>query len=101
MTTADIKSFRVNNEEIEVVDKFVYLGSMIEKNGDCGIEIRRRTTLGKVAMIGLDKIWKSRDISKSMKTKLIKTMIFPVALYGSETWTMHKKDRGQINVFEF
>ena len=100
LTTGPIRDVRINNEPIEVVDTFSFLGSMISNTGYCEQEIRRRIALGKSAMKKLDKIWKDRGISKETKKKLVKVLVFPVAMYGSETWTIRKADRKRIDSFE-
>jgi hypothetical protein len=100
MTTANWRSFEVDGEEIEVVTSFCFLGAMIENEGGCEKEIRRRITLGKVAMIGLDKIWKDKSISLMTKTRIVKAMVFPVVLYGCETWTKTKIMERRIEACE-
>ena len=90
MTTAEWDTFEMDGEEIEVVTSFSFLGSMVEKEGRCDKEVRRRISMGKAAMQGMDKIWRDRHVSLQTKTRLVKAMIFPIVLYGSETWTKTK-----------
>jgi hypothetical protein len=101
MATAQINSFKVDNEDIEVVKSFNFLGSTIEQEGDCRMEIGRRMSMGRAAMTGLSKIWKDRDISVATKSRLVKALVFPVMLYGCESWTTRKKERDRINAFEY
>ena len=100
MANKDLETFTLDNEQYEVVDSFVLLGSAINKEGDCSSEIKRRIALGRVAMSGLDRTWKDNHLSTATKVRLVKAMVFPVTLYGCETWTMHKRDRNSINSFE-
>jgi hypothetical protein len=85
---------------IDVVDNFVYLGSLISNNGGSELEIRRRITLAKSAMSQLTKIWKNRAITTAVKIRLVKSLVFSVCLYGVETWTMKAADRRRIDAFE-
>jgi exonuclease III len=100
LSSKPIDSFSANNENIEVVKNFVMLGSVIEEDGDCREEVARRVNLGRAAMGGLSKIWKDKDISTSTKTKLVKALIFPIATYGAESWTLRQADRKKISAFE-
>jgi hypothetical protein len=100
MTTAEWETFEIDGEEIEVVTSFSFLGSVIEKEGRCETEVRRRITLGKVAMQGMEKIWRDRHVSMETKTGLVKSMIFPIVLYGSETWTKTKAIADKIDACE-
>ena len=77
---------------METVTDFIFLGSKIAVDGDCSHEIKRRLLLGRKAMIKLDSILKSRDITLSMKVCLVKAMVFPVVMYGCESWTMKKAE---------
>jgi hypothetical protein len=85
MSTTKLQSFKMGNEELEVVSSFTFLGSMIEENGDCKADIKRRLTLDREAALGLDKIWKGKDVSKETKARLMEALVFPVAMYGAET----------------
>src|SRR6218665_368052 len=87
VTTESWRSFEVDGEEIEVIADFSFLGALVECKGRCEKEIRRRITLGKVAVQGLEKIWKDKHVSLQTKTRIVNAMIFPVILYGCETWT--------------
>jgi hypothetical protein len=100
LTTTNIQKFMIQNEEVEVVKSFGFLGSTIEDEGECQMEIKRRITLGRVAMTGLQRIWKDRGISADTKKRLVKTLVHPIMTYGCETWTMKKKDRDRVNAFE-
>ena len=79
---------------------FIFLGSKITADGDCSHEIKRRLLLGRKVMTNLDSILKSRDITLPTKVRLIKAMVFPVVMYGCESWTMKKAERGRIDAFE-
>ena len=79
---------------------FIFLGSKITENGDCSHEIKRRLLLGRKGMTNLDSILKSRDITLPTKVHLVKAMIFPVVMYGCESWTVKKAERRKIDAFE-
>ena len=81
-------------------DKFIFLGSKITADGDCSHEIKRRLLLGRKAVTNLDSILKSRDITLPTKICLVKTMVFPVVIYGCESWTIKKADCQRIDAFE-
>ena len=100
MTTEELHNFKVDNEEIEVVQDFLFLGSIIKQHGDCNEEIRRRLRLGRAAVRELDKILKDKDVSLGTKIKIIQTMVFPIAMYGCESWMVKKADRKKIDSFE-
>ena len=100
MTTANWVSFEIDGEEIEVVKSFTFLGSLIEKEGKCDPEIKRRIAIGKTAMIGLEKIWKDKHVSLDTKKRLVRALIFPTILYGCETWTKTKNMEKKINACE-
>ena len=82
------------------VADFIFGGSKITVDGDCSHEIRRHLLLGRKVMINLDSILKSRDITLPTKVRLIKAMVFPVVMYGCESWTIKKAERGRIDAFE-
>ena len=84
----------------ETVADFIFLGSKITANGDCGHEIKRLLLLGRKAMGNLDSILQSRDILLSTKVCLVKAMVFPVVMYGCESWTVKKAERRRIDAFE-
>ena len=85
---------------METVADFIFLGSKITANGDCSHEIKRCLLLGRKAMINLDRILKSRDITLPTKVCLVKGMVFPVVMYGCESWTVKKAERRRIDAFE-
>ena len=100
MTTGDIGEVTVDGKDIEVVTKFVFLGALITKDGLCEKEVRRRIAMGKAAMGGLTSIWKDRGVTMETKVKLVKVLVFPIVLYGAETWTLRKHERRKIDAFE-
>ena len=83
-----ITSWQIDGETMETVTDFIFLGSKITADGDCSHEIKRCLLLGRKAMINLDSILKSRDITLPTKVHLVKAMVFPVVMYGCESWTM-------------
>ena len=89
-----------NGEKVEIVADFIFLGSKITADGDCSHEIKRRLLLGRKAMSNLDSILKSRDITLSTKVCLVKAMVFPVVMYGCESWTVKKAEHQRIDAFE-
>jgi len=101
MSTRKTDPINIDGEEIDVVSSFQFLGSVITDNGECKEEIRRRLILGRTAMAELDKIWKDRNITRKTKVNLVKALVFPVAMYGCETWTMKVTDRKKIQSFEY
>ena len=100
MTTGDIGEVTVDGKDIEVVMKLVFLGALITKDGLCEKEVRRRIAMGKAAMGGLTSIWNDRGVTLETKVKLVKVLVFPIVLYGAETWTMRKHERRKIDAFE-
>ena len=100
MSTTKIDSFVLNNVELEVVRSIVFLGSTIEEDGDCKEEIKRRLALGRASMGGLDKIWKDTNITKESKIRLVNALVFPVALYGCESWTIRKSEWKKVDAFK-
>ena len=100
MTTGDIGAVTVDWKDIEVVTKFVFLGALITEDGLCEKEVRRRIAMGKAATGGLTSIWKDRGVTLETKVKLVKVLVFPIVLYGAETWTMRKHERRKIDAFE-
>ena len=100
MTTGDIGEVAVDGKTVEVVTKFLFLGALITKGGLCDKEIRRRIAMGKAVMGGLTTVWKDRGITLQTKVKLVMALVFPIVLYGSETWTMRKTERKKIDAFE-
>ena len=87
-------------ETVETVSDFIFLGSKITADGDCSHEIKRRLLLGRKVMTNLNTIFKSRDISFPAKFHLVKAMVFPVVMYGCESWTVKKAERRRIDAFE-
>ena len=85
---------------MEIVTDFIFLGSKITADGDCSHEIKRRLLLGRKAMINLDSILKSRDVTLLTKVCLVKAMVFPVVMYGYESWTIEKAEHQRIDAFE-
>ena len=92
MATSPITSWQIDGETMEAVRDFIFLGSKITADGDCSHEIKRHLLLGRKAMISVDSILKSRDITLSTKVCLVKTIIFPVVMYGCESWTIKKAE---------
>ena len=86
---------------METVTDFIFLGSKITVDGDCSHEIKRRLLLGRKAMTNLDSILKSRDVTLPTKVHLVKAMVFPVVMYGCETWTIEKAELGRIDALLF
>ena len=86
--------------KLETVSHFIFLGSKITADGDCSHEIKRRLLLGRKVMTNLDSIFKSRDITLPTKVRLVKTTVFPVVIYGCESWTVKKAERWRIDAFE-
>ena len=95
-----ITSGQIGWETMETVTDFIFLGSKITADGDCTHEIKRRSLLGRKAMTNLDNIFKSRDITLLTKVCLVKGMIFPVVMYGCESWTIKKAEHQRIDAFE-
>ena len=85
---------------METVRDFTFLGSKITADGDCSHEIKRRLLLGRKVMTNLDSIFKSRDIALLTKVRLVKAMVFPVVMYGCESWTAKKAEHQRIGAFE-
>ena len=87
MASSPITSWQIDRETMETVTDFIFLGSKITENGDCSYEIKRRSLLGGKAMTNLDNVLKSRDVTLPTKVHLVKAMVFPVVMYGCESWT--------------
>ena len=100
MASSPISSWKIDGETMEIVRDFSFLGSKITADGDCSHEIKRRLLLGRNAMTNLDSILKSRDITWPTKVCLVKAMVFPVVMYGCESWTIKKAERRRIDAFE-
>ena len=101
-TTKSMASGPITSCEIdgETVSDFIFLGSKITADGDCSREIKRCLLLGRKAMTNLDSILKSRDITLPAKVRLVKAMVFPVVMYGCESWTVKKAEHRKIDAFE-
>ena len=100
MASSPITSWQVDGETMETVRDFILMGSKITADGDCSHEIKRCLLLGRKAMTNLDSILKSRDITLPTKVHLVKTMVFPVVMYGCESWTVKKAERRRTDAFE-
>src|SRR5574337_1251553 len=100
MASGPITSWQIDGEKMETVTDFVFLGSKITADGDCIHENKRCLLLGRKAMTNLDSILKSRDITLPIKVHLLKAMVFPVVMYGCESWTKKKAEHRRIDVFE-
>ena len=100
MASSSIISWQIGVETIEPVRYFIFLGSKITADGDCSYEMKRRVLLGRKAMTNLDGILKSRDTTLPTKVHLVKAMVFPVVMYGCESWTIKKAECQRINAFE-
>ena len=100
MASGPITSWQIDGETVETVADFVFLGSKITADGECSHEIKRCLLLGRKVMTNLDSILKSRDITLSTKVRLVKTMVFPVVMYGCESWTITKAEHRRIDAFE-
>ena len=92
--------WQIDEETMETVTDFIFLGSKATADGDCSHEIKRRLLLGRKVMTNLDRILKSRDITLPTKVHLVKTMVFPVVIYGCESWTVEKAEHRRIDAFE-
>ena len=93
-------SWEIDGETVETVSDFIFLGSKITVDGDCGHEIKRCLLLGRKVMTNLDSIFKRRDITLPPKVCLVKAMVFPVVIYGCESWTIKKAECQRIDAFE-
>ena len=99
MASGPITSWQTDGEIVEILSDFIFGGSKITADGDCSHEIKRRLLLGRKVMTKLDSILKSRDITLSTKVSLVKSMVFPVVMYGCESWTVKKAERQRIDAF--
>ena len=100
MASSPITSWQIDGKTVETVSDFIFLGSKITADGDCIHEIKRRLLLGRKVMTNLDSILKSRAINLSTKVRVVKAMVFPVVMYGCESWTIKKVERQRIDAFE-
>ena len=100
MASGPTTSWQIDGETVETVSDFIFRGSKITADGDCSHEIKRHLLLGRKVMTNLDSILKSRDITLSAKVRLVKAMVFPVVMYGCESWTIKKAECQRIDAFE-
>ena len=99
MASGPITSWQIDREIVETVTDFIFWGSKITADGDCSLEIKRRLLLERKVMTNLDSIFKIRDITLPTKVRLVKAMVFPVVMYGCESWTVKKVERRRIHAF--
>ena len=100
MASGPITSWEIDGETVKTVSDFTFLGSKITADGDCSHEIKRHLLLGRKVMTNLDSILKSRDITLPTKVCLVKATVFPVVMYGCESWTIKKAEHQRIDAFE-
>ena len=100
VASGPITSWQIDGETMETVADFIFWGSKITADGDCSHEIKRYLLLGRKGMTNLDSTLKSRDITLPTKVRLVKAMVFPVVMYGCESWTVKKAERRRIDAFE-
>ena len=101
MASSPITSWQIDGETVETVGDFIFFGSRITADGgDCSHEIKRRLLLGRKVMTNLDSVLKSRDITLPTKVRLVKAMVFPVVMYGCESWTIKSAEHRRIDAFE-
>ena len=100
MASGPITSWEIDGETVETVSDFIFGGSKITADGDCSHEIKRHLLLGRKVMTNLDSMLKSRDITLPTKVRLVKAMVFPMVVYGCESWTVKKAEHRKIDAFE-
>ena len=100
MASSPITSWQIDRETLEALTEFIFLGSKITADGDCSHEIKRHLLLGRKAMTNVDSILKSRDVTLPTKVHLVKAMVFPVVMYGCESWIIKKAECQSIDAFE-
>ena len=100
MASGPTISWEIDGETLETVSDFIFLGSKITTDGDCSHEIKRHLLLGRQVMTNLESIFKSRDITLPTKVHLVKAMVFPVVMYGCESWTVKKAECRRIDAFQ-
>ena len=100
MASGPITSWQIDGEMMETVTDFIFLGSKITADGDCSHEMKRCLLLGRKSMSNLDSILKRRDITLPTKVRLVKAMVFPIVMYGCESWTIKKAEQQRIDAFE-
>ena len=100
MASGPITSWQIDGETVETMADFIFLGSKITVDGDCSYEVKRRLLLRRKAMTNLHRMLKSRDMTLPTKALLVKAMVFPVVIYGCESWTIKKAEHRRIDAFE-
>ena len=100
MESGPITSWKIDGETMEIVSDFIFWGSKITADGDCSHEVKRRLLLGRKVMTNLESIFKSRDITLPNNVRLVKAMVFPVVMYGCDSWTVKKDEHRRIDAFE-
>ena len=100
MASGSVTSWQIDGERVETVSDFIFWGSKITADGDCSHEINRCLLLGKKVMTNLDSIFQSRDITLPTKVHLVKAIVFPMVMYGWESWTVKKTECQRIDAFE-
>ena len=100
MASSHITSWEIDGETVEIVADFIFWDSKITSDGDCSHEIKRGLLLGRKVMTNLDSILKSRDFTLSTKVRLVKAMVFPIVMYGRESWTIKKAEHRRTDAFE-
>ena len=100
MASSPITSWQIGGETVETVADFIFLGSKIPADGNCSNEIKRHLLLGRKVMTNLDSVLKSRDVTLPTKVRLVKAMVFPVVMYGCESWTIMKAEHRRIDALE-
>ena len=100
MASCPITSWQIDGETVETVSEFIFLGSKITADGDCSRDIKKHLLLGRKVMTNLDGVLKSRDIILPTKVRLVKAMVFPVVMYGFESWTIKKAEHRRTDAFE-
>ena len=100
MASGSITSWQIDGKTVETVTNFIFLGSKITADGDCSHEMKRYLLLGRKAMTNLDSMLKSRDITLQTKVCLVTAMVFPIVIYGCESWNIKKAERRRIDAFE-
>ena len=99
MASGPITSWEIDGETVETVSDFIFVGSKITADGDCSHEMKRCLLLGRKVMTNLDSIFKSRDITLPTKVCLVKALVFPVVMYGCESWTVKKAKHQRVGTF--
>ena len=100
MASGPITSWQIDGKTVETLSDFIFLDSRITAGGDCSHEIKRRLLLGRKIMSNLDSIFKSRDTTLPAKVRLVKAIVFPVVMYGCESWTVRKAEHRRIDAFK-